>query len=407
MVIRYPILGDSLIQFSAYIYIAVFFLPVLSGSTLAMNILVLISFIFFLVGVLCRRKINIYIVMFFISILLFNYLIYKVQWVNEYSFHNKMLLLIEFWFPTILAMAIFSKLNEINVKNINNIRNFFISVYTVTCITTILGNIRHEMPSRWLATSDLELGLKYQYLLENIGGFGFCYSILFIIPLFILAYQKDKNKKYLFLLVISYICIYFSQYTTLMILSIFVLLMTLFFMRLSMLSIFGFSLLSIIFVFFFWINNELILNYLAELFSEQPMIQKRLIAIQDFLNDSNNVDASLALRQEVYLKSWNSFLNNPIQGTWNPDDIGMHSEILDLLAGMGLIGVGFLTIIIMISIRSFRTNHSLFFPELPIVIRVNFLMLLLLAILNPIFSSVQLGFILFISLVFMMRVSHI
>ena len=84
------------------------------------------------------------------------------------------------------------------------------------------------------------------------------------------------------------------------------------------------------------------LNFIADFFDSEIM-STRLYDLADSLNSGQNTadaDSDFNLRMECYVKSWNSFLSNPIIGSLSYKGIGGHSYILDNLGLMGLFGAG-------------------------------------------------------------------
>ena len=133
-------LSKNILFLSIMAYLIVIFLPVFSVKGTLFNIMVLLSFLGFVAAVLLDGKINYLIISFLGLVIVFDFLIYKTQWVGLYSFANKMLLLFEFWFPCLVSVYMFSRHEEFSNQYRKKLVDLFLLIYAVTCITTIVGN---------------------------------------------------------------------------------------------------------------------------------------------------------------------------------------------------------------------------------------------------------------------------
>lgn len=228
--------------------------------------------------------------------------------------------------------------------------HFVLLLTLTTCITTILGTFQYEYPCRVLATpNNPDLGNIYKA--HNIGGYGFIYYLLLLIPILI---QKIRVKYSLFNLIVliaSVICVIRSEYTTALLIMFITFCCVLFIISKNRLIKFGALSVGIAVVFF----SETILIWASSYFgTDSFIIQQRLDMLIEY-NTYGSADGDLKERQFRYLMSLDSFLSNPLfGGLFNSEPhVGGHSEILDYLGHSGLFGLVFL--IIMYRLLKYRT----------------------------------------------------
>ncbi len=390
----------SLIYVSIVLYILAMFLPVLQAQGKVFNIIIFASFSCYFIGILFKKTISIYTIATIALITLFDYLIYKTQWMHYTTLINKMLLLYEFWFPVFFSLELFPNKSVYNHDNLKILLRIFLIVYSITCITTIIGNIKYSIPSRYLATSDIEATLAYKYRSENIGGFGFCYISLFVTPLLICLYKQTKRRILAIPMLLSYICVFCSQYLILiLILGIMTVLVAFEKMDIKKKILF---ILGIIVIFSFAaLNLDNVFIWLISTTRNQETLQRRIQEIYYVTKmNSTSTFSDVYLRQEVYRKSWILFLDNPLIGGWFNSNIGGHSEILDLMGSMGLFGILFLLIILW----TIKCGINPYYSELEArnkrIIKLMLLAMLMLIFLNPVLSSKEIGMAVFIVLLF-------
>ena len=387
----------SLIYVSIVLYILAMCLPVLQAQGIVFNIIVFASFTCFIMGILSKRTISIYIVVIIALITVFDYLLFKTQWSDYTTLRNKMLLLYEFWFPILIIFELFSNKNIYNHESLKMVLGVFLIVYSISCITTIIGNMNYDIPSRWLATADIEKTLAYKYRNENIGGFGFCYLSLFVTPLLIYLYKQTKKKIIVIPLVLSYICAFFSQYFILIfILAIITVLVFLNEMTVGKRTVFIIGMVGV--SLFIVANIDAIFNWIISATQNQEVLQKRIQDIYYIIKkDSASAFSDLHLRLEVYGKSFRLFLDNPLTGGWFNSNIGGHSEILDLMGSMGLFGV----VLLFAILWTIKKGIAPYYFDLDIrnkkKIKLMLINLLMLAFLNPVLSSREIGIAFFIT----------
>lgn len=237
-----------------------------------------------------------------------------------------------------------------NYKLGRNLFILYIVINLITCITTYYGNIMFPGASRALATgmSDSPFLIR-DYLMANIGGFSFVYSMVMFVPILIYTWKNHRviSHGMMFgILSIGYIGIIFftlvtAEYTTAILL--FILCISLFFIG-NTLNVKKLILLGCISFFLFLVLKGTISDVLLNISEnvESANISERLKDLSFSLNnnniDSSNYDSDLIIRQNHYNKSFESFIANPL-GSWTQKAVGGHSFILDSLGKFGILGI--------------------------------------------------------------------
>lgn len=391
----------SCLYLSAALYICVLCLPVLQAWGTVCNMLIFLSFLIFLVGIFTKRTVNLHTIITILLITIFNYLIYKTQWTDYTTLANKMFMLFEFWFPAIFSIELFANKNVYNENMIRSLLVIFLVVYSITCITTIIGNMNYDTPSRWLATGALESSLTFKYRSENIGGFGFCYLIPFVA--FLLTYQiKRTKKKILYIpLVLSYVCAIASQY---MILILILIIMTIWmvFDSVSRTKKFVLMFAALVALMVVIANIDDLVSWLIAITENHTSLQRKIRDIYYTIRlGSMTTSSSVYRRLAKYKISWDLFLKNPLFGGGiNYNSAKGDSEIIDLCGSMGLFGIALL----IITLRSIWAGIQWYYSNLQDkskkIVKLMLVSVLILAILNPILSSKEIGLVLFLTLAF-------
>ena len=200
------------------------------------------------------------------------------------------------------------------------------------------------MVARNMATGLTErYGLR-GYSLRNIGGYGFIYSLVLIIPLVIAAFRVSGIKKHLLtvILIVAMFCVFRSQYSTAFCLSIVAL--TTFFLRgrFSPLKLCGFILCEVAFLSVLFSLLPIFINWISGLGPETSFMAYRLRDSLSTINGSGFGGLERAQRADM---SWSIFLANPLTGNLFSStigEVGGHSTLLDLLASMGMLAVPFI-----------------------------------------------------------------
>jgi len=209
-----------------------------------------------------------------------------------------------------------------------------------TCITTIMGTFMYDYPCRELATpNNPEMDVLYKS--KNIGGYGFVYYLLLLIPILVKKIREKRNLLELVVLICSVYCVIRSEYTT----ALLIMLVT----GCAILFVIGKNkLLKVISIaiavvcIFFWKD---ILIFAGSLVGDSFFVEQRINMLLDY-NETGATEGDMAERQDLYMQSLNSFLSNPLFGGFFSSNthVGGHSEILDYIGHSGLIGLGVLSL---------------------------------------------------------------
>jgi len=194
--------------------------------------------------------------------------------------------------------------------------------------------------------------LARQYSSFNIGGYGFVYSCLILLPIIFFEMRKQhrlKNNLKLIFLFIFFLCaaiyIYLGGYTIafagLLIALLF--LMPFFRERVVMITLITLPLGMIIFL------GDSLANLmpasLLELFSGTSYFSKLNAIIYYDANDLI-INDSFEVRRERYQRSLDLFFNNVFTGVFDFNEVGKHSTILDTAAMYGIFYISFFVLLI-------------------------------------------------------------
>lgn len=245
------------------------------------------------------------------------------------------------FFPIFLAFFLF---NKEKYELLKKLAVAVLLMLVITGITTFTGLIVYPELARDLAAFSndniVEISTRY-----NIGGYDIVYCVVLAIPLYCLVIEKKVTtgiKKFLeiFIFIISLIFIVKTQYTTAMLLGIvsfgmIILIRKFDLKRLGILALLGLVILS---VYKGEISNGLIK---ASYSIESQSISQRLEEMGKALDGGKVTGEDMTERGNAYGKSIEAFLEHPVLGTWISSDnieLGGHSTVLDLMAGVGLLG---------------------------------------------------------------------
>lgn len=217
----------------------------------------------------------------------------------------------------------------------NRILKWVMIIISITAITTILGSFMYESPCRELATP-YNTDLDNLYKSKNIGGYGFIYFLVVLSPLIMRRILQKFEIKYLIVLILSGVCIICSEYTTALLLFVLGIFLSIAIQRRNIVI----GVVAVIAIIIVYVNLDTILKFGIELFSESYSVSSRLNMILTY-RQFDSMSGDLQIRSELYAESLNSFLRNPIIGSFfsSTQQIGGHSEILDYLGYSGLLGV--------------------------------------------------------------------
>lgn len=327
----------------------------------------------------------------FIFIVL-SYLIYIEQWeaTGYVSLESKLRSLMLFWMP-LLQVVFYSNTNELNIKVI---KKCFVVVLTITNTTTAIGLIRFPGAARILAKSALKEGVdKHLYLLNNIGGYGFIYALVFFLPVLVYFYKNTNPKEkslIMYNIVLAVINIVLSQYATALILLIIELPCILqkkikvkhyFFIVPLALGAFSFSLPLIKWISGFF--NSLNLDKMAN----------RMDNIANYI-EFGTVEGDLGTRFKYFSYSIDHLKEHFLLGNIgmkNKAILGLHSELIDLLSGFGLIGT---IIVFYFIIKSLKVPYSKYNEGQINLLNIIFLVIIVFMLVDTLFIAHEIAVIL-------------
>lgn len=228
---------------------------------------------------------------------------------------------------------------------------FILALFVITAVTTLIGLEKYPLAVRELGRSTKGYSiageafqvLKLEYKFNNISGWNHLYGMVSIVPSLIVLYKQYNKKSYLFCLLIIELCIFRSQLTFALLLSIFLLVFTVY--RPKARLIFSLIILFLLSVFsFVFFNLDLIIMYVAE-FAKRL----NLLMLSNKLNDlywlfQGTVRGDALGRFTLYSISLNTFFNYPIIGSFlfKKNDgslLSLHSDFFDMLGFYGLLGL--------------------------------------------------------------------
>lgn len=388
---------DELIVLIAIFYLIIFiFMPALIWvpSIIRMPIS-LISIIILYIGILLKSKTVFgYVIIFTILVLAFNLLIYYAQnWHSNSSFFTKNYRLFLFW----IAVPIGTYLLICKKQHLIRIVFYFsMLIISVTSITTIIGLNNFPYAARELANSNLP-DINVFYYQKNIGDYGFIYMLVFLTMLLWGFLVKYKKIMYIIPLIFFYYTIILSQYTTAFIFSFVSPILII--MGKTKIKHIIFSLLCVVIVFILFRDILIdVTKYLAILFDNKGVdfLSLRFEQLTSSLL-ANSLVGGVEYRYDLYSQSYREFIANPIFGNGLFNDnviLGMHSEFFDLMGSLGIFGFIYIVIIFRWIFRKVY-KIKIFNREMSLVPYI-FTVIFLYSMINTIFSSPQIGFIIFI-----------
>ncbi len=331
---------DKWLTFSIFFYSLFVFLPLTRTlPTFAKMMLIGISMFFFLLND-CKNINRLFKDLLFVAgLVIADILIYQGVWkMNGVEPFSKNMMLFVFWIPILYVYSIKSYDSESKAM----ITALCLALVHIECLTTIIGNIRFPYASRQLASAlDVEQNRIYQGL--NIGGYGFIYALVFLLPYCFYRYKICREKKFLFSILLMEATILSSAYMTAILFSGVIIVLCLVLNSRIRRQIIGVILFIALLIFLFRMQVGELLNsvYLYLLNNNQHILAERIKNISVvFLTGMMTGDAGYRNTLSGY--SWEAFFKSPLLGNLlnnSPNQLGLHSEFSDWLGGMGLIGV--------------------------------------------------------------------
>lgn len=239
--------------------------------------------------------------------------------------------------PLILGYYIINTDND----RITEISRVFVIACIITTVTTIIGTINYPNASRYLATAaNASDSLRTFYDWNNIGGYGFVYTIVLLYPLLIFA-----SKQKLIGIMPTIICtmailtlIICSEYTIALLLFMASSILFLVGKDMSVSNLIVLMLFVAILCFAFWEKVSDIFLLLGNSIQSENL-SERLLAIA---GGKSGLETTEDLRWVYISNAFESFLSQPLFGGLFSGNrvLSGHSFIIDFLSKYGLAGLG-------------------------------------------------------------------
>ena len=240
-----------------------------------------------------------------------------------------------------LPILIWSSLYAIvTPKMTDKARKIFVSgfliVLLVGLVATLSVLITDSTVARMLAGAGDE-AYRAEYYAKGVGGYGFVYGWVFILFGIMSLVRREKRTVYkiclIALTVLTFITILYSSYTTAFMLSIIMIFLSVYSNTRSKQA----TVLFIIVVVLIVALLVPILSLLQDVARSMELtwIERRM---GELISAEESDGLGQLRRSELYMKSINSFLENPIVGAGN---VGGHSFVFDMLGNYGIFGLFF------------------------------------------------------------------
>lgn len=280
-----------------------------------------------------------------------------------------------------------------NIYEKTSIRRLIILIGVVTAITSII--VLQDYPSvvRSLGNGAVDRGYDVQYFYSrNTASWGVLYGIVFLIPTLINWFKKTKKIIILIVIAIMMLLLLRAQITFALLTGITFLLLLVIPPQNMQRTLFGIVTVVILLLLLSPFYADIVWYFYNKIPDTVGYFTLRKKIYELYLTlklSSAYGDASA--RFSLYSTSIKTFLDHPLIGYNASHDvseytnIGHHSQILDNLAGIGILGfLPFVAIFLRSAIRIFKSfknskDRSYLF--------LMFIMLIILMILNPVFVS--------------------
>lgn len=228
---------------------------------------------------------------------------------------------------------------------------FFLVLNLFSLILTYKGLLTDSHAARAFSKSN-EAALEVAS--SGIGGYGFIYANALLYPILILIYKTINNKKIKILSILNFILILLvisrANFFIAIILTIIQLLYLLYNYG-DKKSYYLFLLAFIISLFYVFLNLNEVLDYIDSLLKGTSLYLKFLDIISLFEGKAAAYGTTDG-RAERYIRSFLMMFKNPFIGVISFNDIGKHSQFLDLFAQFGfIIGIILMRLIFFIPIQ--------------------------------------------------------
>lgn len=288
------------------------------------------------------------------------------------------------WLPCLVALYVKQSGGE---KFVKKYLQTYIIITTVTSVTTLIGLVRYPTASRELA-SGTEIHDTTKYTLQNIGGYEHIYTLVVLIPIIIWTIRntyKAWRTINIGCLLINLFCIFKSQYTIAIIVAIITLLVS-FLKKYKKILVTVLAALVILLL----IDRGVGVSFFSQVFLYfskhigAEYVGDRLLQVSQLLEGAVVSTQTSTARIDHYRHCWQGFINSPIwgnnMGQFAENNISGHSMALDIMAGLGLIGLAS-------TLAIFRKSFEIVFravgKKISSTILITWLTFIAVSILNP------------------------
>lgn len=370
-------------------YLAYVILPMFSAvlpQILRYGVLALI-FGFFIIGaVLLNKKSGAKTLLLLFVVTVFVILMYLGKWrYGGTDFMSYIINAYMFWMPLLYTPSVIALESETKRK----IYLFTLFLFMITVFTTIIGSIVYTDSSRIMASGVTgESGEQVlQYSKLNIGGYGFVYGLVVLMPfLFYGARRLNHKVFYIISIALSILTVIFTQYSIALVTVVVLIAAVIVFTRKNTaLSV----TIAVIAVLGFFLMKDYIIEFLKmvmQIFYDNDFrfLSDRLGVLIELLNSSMLTGHAL-VRTNLYQMSFDAFLANPLVGSvFSPHSLGGHSEILDILGAIGIVGLAILVLILSEHVKNIRLHKGTNAYKYCIF---SFVILLFIAMFNTVLTS--------------------
>lgn len=250
---------------------------------------------------------------------------------------------LECWLLIMLALYYIKSKDYISKRYLSTL---ILLITVITSITSLIYLPTYPYAVRGLDNGgkDFAEGLEHILYSKNMATWGLCFAITFMLPTLIYLFKKEKKVYWLAIIGIFEFFILRSQIMFAILISV-LFLIFLFISppspKYSIFIIFG---LIIIFIFMDSFLDDLLLYFYSNISDTSGLHTIKQRIYQLYISVSTGVAVGdVKARFNLYSSSWKVFLEHPILG-WHDtvgikfQNVGLHSQILDLLASVGLIG---------------------------------------------------------------------
>lgn len=296
----------------------------------------------FLLGVIMRdRRLFSKIVIILATGFLFSLYYYYQLWQLTTAFSSFMAKSMLCWTYSCFALY-YGKYGSLQAKK--SIQTLWMIILVVTSVTTIISLRVDPNATRALANAAdyNKVEMKALYL-KNTASWGIMYGMVFTLPMWIAQFKRTKNPWYMVVIVSVTVCAIVAQITFAIIFDI-AFLLCFFLHKLDAKKILILIIALIIFMLFFQ-------SALAKIFymiydnlegTSANVLKTRVYQVYLIFN-SSQITGDADARLTLYTNSIMTFLRNPMLGrhmnNLNHNIIGMHSQLFDLLAATGVLGL--------------------------------------------------------------------